>query len=124
MKSRLLTITPVHGMKKLKDLSKEPLRGDEMIDWMSTASIEICEDLIDSAILKIWAKSREGIMIHLQNDTVTPTSRFRSKELFQEAGREMQQHMPQTMLTLCTHQIFVELDYQIDQTCHFKNSFN
>jgi len=62
-----------------------------MIDWMITASIEICEDLIDSAILKIWAKSREGIMIHLQNDTVTPTSRFRSKELFQEAGREMQQ---------------------------------
>lgn len=27
MKSRLLTITPVHGMKKLKDLSKESLRG-------------------------------------------------------------------------------------------------
>jgi len=93
-----------------------------MIDWMSTASIEICEDLIDSAILKIWAKSREGIMIHLQNDTVTPTSRFRSKELFQEAGREMQQHMPQTMLTLCTHQIFVELDYQIDQTGPIRDS--
>jgi len=30
--------------------------------------------------------------------------------------------MPQTMLTLCTHQIFVELDYQIDQTGPIRDS--
>lgn len=91
MRIRLSKITPVHGMKKLKDLSKGSLRGDEMIDWMITASIEICEGLMDPLILRIWAKSREGIMVHLQHDTVTPAARLKAKQLFREAGEEMEQ---------------------------------
>jgi len=122
MSSRLEKITPVHGMKKLKDPSRSSLKGDEWLDWIITSSIPATEGLVDPNIFRIWKLCRKGIMLHLQSDVIINETRNSAKKCFIEAAKLMEEFMPLEMLTLCTHQIVIELDRQIDQTGPIKET--
>ena len=124
MSARIANITPVHGMKKLRDPSMTHMKGiyflntscssflsfflsfflfsicdlyfcvnlaDEWVDWMITTSVVAVDGLLDPVILNIWKKCREGIMIHIQTEVLTPENRAKAKVLLYEAGQEMEE---------------------------------
>jgi len=120
---RTNSMIPTHDMgKKLKDPWKNKMKAEDWMNFIVTASVEALEGLIDDRVLAIWKNFRKGFMIHTQKKVITPEDRNEAKCAFFQVGVGCEQLKWEKMMTLATHQIAIEADWQISDTGPIRES--
>jgi len=82
MAQRLASLVVPHDMKAPKNSVFQSLKADEWIDWIVTYSLYSTEGLVDEDLFEIWAKIREGIIIHMNPAKMTLTFVFKLRSIF------------------------------------------
>ena len=110
---RISNIPHTKDTKAIKDPSLKKLKGDEMADFIVTASVFAAEGLVAADMLKIVKLQRDNFLLS-ENKQKTDVEKL--TENAKKLGKLMERWLPQDSRPITTHKILVHFPQAVKKT--------